>query len=158
MGQTNKLVKFRGSVIDLEKLMQKLEKAERLRNATESQLVKAHKELSLVKDDKQKLEQVKEKLTTQLRETKQQVVDQELQMMTVRGDNKKSMAAMKDAFLRIKPFVEPKEEVPAQVAPVKEESKVEVAKKEDDNKDDNKEGEKKEEEAASIADTATDEV
>jgi len=169
--QTNKLVKFRGSVIDLEKLMQKLEKAERLRNATESQLVKAHKELSLVKDDKQKLEQVKEKLTTQLRETKQQVVDQELQMMTVRGDNKKSMAAMKDVFLRIKPFVEPKEEVPAQVAPVKEESKVEVtkkeepkienqevAKKEDDNKDDNKEGEKKEEEAASIADTATDEV
>ena len=48
-------------------------RAERLRNATESQLVKAHKELSLVKDDKQKLEQVKEKLTTQLRETKQQV-------------------------------------------------------------------------------------
>ena len=45
-----------------------------------------------------------------------QVVDQELQMMSVRGDNKKSMAAMKDVFLRIKPFVEPKEEVPAQVS------------------------------------------
>jgi len=172
--QTNKLVKFRGSVIDLEKLTQKLEKAERLRNATESQLLKAHKELGLVNDQKQKLEQVKDKLTTQLKETKQQVVDQELQMMSVRGDNKKSMAAMKDVYLRIKPFVEPKEEVqekPVEAAPVKQEPKIEVPKKEEPKtqkqevpkkveekkEDDNKEEEKKEEEATS-ADKTADEV
>jgi hypothetical protein len=38
------------------------------------------------------------------------VIDQELALMQSRGEVKKNLAAMKDVYLRIKPFVEPPKE------------------------------------------------
>jgi hypothetical protein len=125
--QTNKLVKFRGTVLDLEQVMDKLDKAARMRNATDNQLVKTKKELMEVNGIKSKLLEHKTKLTTQLEESQKRVIDQELELMTSRGEVKKNLAAMKDVYLRIKPFVEPKVEL-QEKASQKDEPKVEEKK------------------------------
>lgn len=123
--QTNKLVKFRGTVLDLEQLMDKLDKAEVLRNATDNQLSKVQKELKEVKSAKDKLTEVKTKLTKQFEDSQQKVIDQELALMQSRGEVKKNLAAMKDVYLRIKPFVEPPKET-SEKESQKDEPKVEV--------------------------------
>jgi len=83
------------------------------------------KELKEVKSAKDKLTEVKTKLTKQFEDSQQKVIDQELALMQSRGEVKKNLAAMKDVYLRIKPFVEPPKET-SEKESQKDEPKVEV--------------------------------
>lgn len=111
---TNKLVKFRGSVLDIGKLVEKMDKAEKLRSDIQSRLVSIQKELAVCKEQSDKFLGQKEKLTVELKASKDKLRTVEGELMCSRGEAAKYLAALKDVMYRVKPLAEPpKSEEPA---------------------------------------------
>lgn len=114
--ETNKLVKFRGSVLDIEKLMEKMDKSERTRLASESRQAALQKELKSVTDQSEKFHEQRDKLATELKANREKIKTLEQEIVLMKGDGAKYMNALKDVLLRIQPlFPPPKMEQPEEV-------------------------------------------
>jgi len=120
--ETNKLVKFRGSVLDIEKLVEKMDKAESVRTQTDSKLVTIQKELNSCKSQSDKFLAQRDKLATELKASRDKVKTLEGEKLGARGESAKYLAALKDVLYRVQPLAAPpappKKEEPVEDKPV----------------------------------------
>jgi len=123
---TNKLVKFRGSVLDIGKLVEKMDKTEKTQIETHSRLVSIQKELASCKEQSDKFFAQKEKLTEDLKANRNKLRTLEGDLMSSKGESAKYLAALKDVMYRVKPLAEP----PKIESPIKDVKENGVVKKE----------------------------
>lgn len=120
------VVAFRGSVVDVGKLMEKLDKSETVRAATDLKLTELQKDLSQVKGENSRFSASKEKLNTDLKDVRKKLREREVELKISKMTENKYFEVLQQVHSEVAPLVvvpekkEPKEDK-------KEEEKMEEA-------------------------------
>jgi len=105
-GTDSSLVTFRGTVIDVEKLQEKLDKSEKVRAATDSKLIELHKKFSSLKETNERGEKSREKLSGELKDVKKaRGLEDDLAAQTKEAS--KYLTALGDVYSKVMPIVKP---------------------------------------------------
>jgi len=103
------LVRYKGSVLDVAKLQQKLDKSEKVRAATDLSLIDLQKKFSGLKETHEKVEKTKEKLGSDLRDSRKRVRGLEEDLTSSQKEATKYLAVLTEVFGRVMPIVSPPE-------------------------------------------------
>jgi septal ring factor EnvC (AmiA/AmiB activator) len=106
-GTDSSLVTFRGTVIDVEKLQEKLDKSEKVRAATDSKLIELQKKFSSVKESNERGEKSREKLSGELKDVKKKARGLEDDLSAQTKEAAKYLTALGDVFSKVMPIVKP---------------------------------------------------
>jgi len=106
-GSDSSLVTFRGTVIDVEKLQEKLDKSERVRAATDNKLIELQKKFSSLKETNERGEKSREKLSGELKDMKKKARGLEDDLSTQNKEATKYYAALSDVYSKVMPIVKP---------------------------------------------------
>lgn len=113
---------FRGSVIDVAKLLDQLKRSEKARSDTESQLKSSQKSLSDLQYAADKHASVKEKLQSEVKDLKKQLKRVEDDMKRSQTDSSKYYTILKDIYSKVHPAVNaPTSPTPSKDSGVKKE-------------------------------------
>merc|ERR1711899_38762 len=96
---------YRGSVIDVTKLLDQLKRSEKARSDTESQLKSAQKTVSDLQNASDRHVSVKEKLQTEVKDLKKQLKRVEDDMKRSQTDSSKYYTILKDIYSKVHPAV-----------------------------------------------------
>lgn len=97
-----------------------MDKAEKVRTATESRLVTVQRELSVCKEQSDKYLAQRDKLATELRASRDKMKTQEGELMMSRGEAAKYLAGLKDVLYRVQPLAAPPKIEAPKPEPIKE--------------------------------------
>merc|ERR1712142_1229191 len=101
------MVQYKGSVIDVAKLQEKLDKSERVRSATDLKLIDLQKKFSCLKESSDKSDKNRDKLGTDLRDVKKKVRTLEDELKLSQAEASRFFAMLTDVHNKIKPIVSP---------------------------------------------------
>jgi len=106
-GNDSSLVTFRGTVIDVEKLQEKLDKSEKVRAATDSKLIELQKKFSSLKETNERGEKSREKLSGELKDVKKKARGLEDDLAAQTKEASKYLTALGDVYSKVMPIVRP---------------------------------------------------
>jgi len=106
-GTDSSLVTFRGTVIDVEKLQEKLDKSEKVRAATDSKLIELQKKFSSLKENNERGEKSREKLSGELKDMKKKARGLEDDLAAQTKEASKYLTALGDVYSKVMPIVKP---------------------------------------------------
>merc|ERR1719400_2202493 len=106
-GSDSSLVTFRGTVIDVEKLQEKLDKSERVRAATDNKLIELQKKFSSLKETNERGEKSREKLSGELKDMKKKARGLEDDLASQNKEASKYLSALTDVYNKVMPIVKP---------------------------------------------------
>jgi len=106
-GSDSSLVTFRGTVIDVEKLQEKLDKSEKVRAATDSKLIELQKKFSSLKETNERGEKSREKLSGELKDMKKKARGLEDDLASQSKEASKYLSALTDVYNKVMPIVKP---------------------------------------------------
>jgi len=106
-GNDSSLVTFRGTVIDVEKLQEKLDKSEKVRAATDSKLIELQKKFSSLKETNERGEKSREKLSGELKDVKKKARGLEDDLSAQNKEATKYLNALSDVYSKVMPIVKP---------------------------------------------------
>jgi len=106
-GTDSSLVTFRGTVIDVEKLQEKLDKSEKVRAATDSKLIELQKKFSSLKETNERGEKSREKLSGELKDVKKKARGLEDDLAAQTKEAAKYLTALGDVYSKVMPIVKP---------------------------------------------------
>jgi len=106
-GTDSSLVTFRGTVIDVEKLQEKLDKSEKVRAATDSKLIELQKKFSSLKENNERGEKSREKLSGELKDVKKKARGLEDDLAAQTKEAAKYLTALGDVYSKVMPIVKP---------------------------------------------------
>jgi len=104
---TENMVQYKGSVIDVSKLQEKLDKSEKVRAATDLKLIDLQKKFSCLKESSDKSDKNRDKLGTDLRDVKKKVRTLEDELKLSQAEASRFFAMLTDVHNKIKPIVSP---------------------------------------------------
>jgi len=99
------VVAFRGSVVDVGKLLEKLDKSETVRAATDLKLTELQVDLSQVKGENAKFSASKEKLNTDLKEVRKKLREREEELKTSKLTENKYFEVLQQVHCKVAPLV-----------------------------------------------------
>lgn len=99
------VVMFRGSVVDVGKLLEKLDKSETVRAATDLKLTELQMDLSQVKGENEKFSASKEKLNTDLKEVRKKLREREVELKISKLTENKYFEVLKQVHCEVAPLV-----------------------------------------------------
>jgi len=105
--QSEHIVKYKGSVIDVAKLQEKLDKSEKVRAATDSKLIDLQKKFALLKETNDKGEKVREKMSGDLRETRKKVRVLEEEVASTSREATRYSQVLGEVYHKVAPIVKP---------------------------------------------------
>jgi len=120
---------YRGSVVDVGKLLGQLKRSETARSDTESQLKSAHKTVQELKEASEKHSSVKDRLQSEVKDLRKQLKRVEDDMKRSQTDSSKYYTILKDIYSKVHPAVNS----PTSPSPTKEHT---VMKKEESSNND----------------------
>merc|ERR1719430_1048668 len=106
-GTDSSLVTFRGTVIDVEKLQEKLDKSEKVRAATDSKLIELQKKFSSLRETNERGEKSREKLSGELKDVKKKARGLEDDLAAQTKEAAKYLTALGDVYSKVMPIVKP---------------------------------------------------
>jgi len=101
------MVKYKGSVIDVAKLQERLDKSEKVRSATDLKLIELQKKFSNMKESNEKSERSREKLNTDLRDARKKVRVLEDELKSSQTEATKFLSVLTEVHGKVKPIVNP---------------------------------------------------
>jgi len=101
------MVQYKGSVIDVAKLQERLDKSEKVRSATDLKLIELQKKFSNLKESNEKSERSREKLNTDLRDIKKKVRGLEDELKSSQTEATKFLSVLTEVHGKVKPIVNP---------------------------------------------------
>lgn len=101
------MVQYKGSVIDVAKLQEKLDKSEKVRSATDLKLIELQKKFSNLKESSDKSERNRDKLSSDLRDVKKKVRGLEDDLKSSQVEASKFLSVLTDVHGKVKPIVSP---------------------------------------------------
>jgi len=118
---------YRGSVVDVGKLLGQLKRSEKARSDTESQLKSAHKTVQDLKEASEKHSSVKDRLQSEVKDLRKQLKRVEDDMKRSQTDSSKYYTILKDIHSKVHPAVN----APTSPSPTKEERTIKKEESED---------------------------
>merc|ERR550519_3223234 len=103
------MVQYKGSVIDVAKLQEKLDKSEKVRSATDLKLIELQKKFSNLKESSDKSERSRDKLGSDLKDLKKKVRGIEDELKSSQAEASKFLQVLTDVYGKVKPIVSPPE-------------------------------------------------
>jgi len=101
------MVQYKGSVIDVAKLQEKLDKSEKVRAATDLKLIELQKKFSNLKESNEKSERSRDKLSSDLREAKKKVRGLEDDLKSTQTESARFLSVLTEVHGKVKPIVSP---------------------------------------------------
>merc|ERR1740137_266992 len=101
------MVQYKGSVIDVAKLQERLDKSEKVRSATDLKLIELQKKFSNLKDSNDKSERSRDKLSSDLRDVKKKARGLEDDLKSSQSEASKFLSVLTDVHGKVKPIVSP---------------------------------------------------
>lgn len=101
------MVQYKGSVIDVAKLQEKLDKSEKVRSATDLKLIELQKKFSNLKESSDKSERNRDKLSSDLRDVKKKVRGLEDDLKSSQLEASKFLSVLTEVHGKVKPIVSP---------------------------------------------------
>jgi len=101
------IVSYKGSVIDVAKLQEKLEKSEKVRSATDVKLIELQKKFSQIKESSEKGEKTREKMTNDLRDIRKKVRGLEEEVATSSRESSRYLNILGEVYHKVMPIVRP---------------------------------------------------
>jgi len=99
------VVAFRGSVVDVGKLMEKLDKSETVRAATDLKLTELQKDLGQVKGENSRFSASKEKLNTDLKDVRKKLREREVELKISKMTENKYFDVLQQVHSEVAPLV-----------------------------------------------------
>jgi len=103
------MVHYKGSVIDVAKLQEKLDKSEKVRSATDLKLIELQKKFSNLKESSDKSERSRDKLGSDLKDIKKKVRGLEDDLKSSQAEASKFLHVLTEVHSKVKPIVSPPE-------------------------------------------------
>jgi len=101
------MVQYKGSVIDVSKLQEKLDKSEKVRAATDLKLIELQKKFNNLKESSDKSDRSRDKLSSDLRDARKKVRGLEDELKNSQSEASKYLGILGDVHNKIKPIVSP---------------------------------------------------
>lgn len=101
------MVQYKGSVIDVAKLQEKLDKSEKVRSATDLRLIELQKKFSNLKESSEKSERNRDKLSSDFRDVKKKVRGLEDDLKSSQVEASKFLSVLTEVHGKVKPIVSP---------------------------------------------------
>ena len=100
-------VTYKGSVVDVAKLQNNLDKSEKIRRATDHKLIELQKKYSSTKDSNEKLEKSRDKLQVEVKDLKKKVRSLEDDLKKSQDSSGKHFNLLTDFYNKVRPLVDP---------------------------------------------------
>jgi len=107
INMSENMVQYKGSVIDVAKLQEKLDKSERVRSATDLKLIELQKKFSNLKECNEKSERSRDKLSSDLRDAKKKVRGLEDDLKSSQAEAARFLSVLTEVHGKVKPIVSP---------------------------------------------------
>lgn len=101
------IVTYKGTVIDVEKLQEKLDKSEKVRAATDTRLIELQKKFAGLKESSEKGEKAREKLSSELRESRRKARGLEEEVASQGKEVTRYLATLGEVYHKVMPIVRP---------------------------------------------------
>jgi len=106
-GRDDAMITFRGTVVDVGKLQDKLDRSERVRAATDTRLIDLQKKFGSLKDSHDKGEKTRDKLAADLRESRKKGRSLEEEAAQQAREAARYLACLGDVYSKVMPIVRP---------------------------------------------------
>ena len=103
------MVTYKGSVIDVAKLQENLDKSEKVRSATDLRFIELQKKFTNCKDSNERVEKARDKLQTEVKDLKKKVRGLEDELKKSQDVSNKHFNILTDFYSKVKPIVAPPE-------------------------------------------------
>ena len=103
------MVTYKGSVIDVAKLQENLDKSEKVRSATDLRFIELQKKFTTCKDSNERVEKARDKLQTEVKDLKKKVRGLEDELKKSQEVSNKHFNILTDFYSKVKPIVAPPE-------------------------------------------------
>jgi chromosome segregation ATPase len=103
------MVTYKGSVIDVAKLQENLDKSEKVRSATDLRFIELQKKFTSCKDSNERVEKARDKLQTEVKDLKKKVRGLEDELKKSQDVSNKHFNILTDFYSKVKPIVAPPE-------------------------------------------------
>merc|ERR1719481_1745250 len=101
------IVRYKGTVIDVAKLQEKLDKSEKVRAATDLKLIELQKKFAGLKESSDKGEKTREKMNNDLRDCRKKVRSLEEELATSSRESSRYMNILGEVYHKVMPIVKP---------------------------------------------------
>ena len=101
------VVRYKGSVVDVAKLQQKLEKSEKVRSATDSKLIELQRKYTSLKEKEEKGERTREKMSSDLRESRKKSRGLEEEVASSAREAARYLSTLGEVYHKVMPIVRP---------------------------------------------------
>ena len=107
---TENMVQYKGSVVDVAKLMDKLDKSEKVRSATDLKLIDLQEKFAVLKETNEKTDKKKDALFCETKDLKKKVRGLEDDLKKSQDESAKYFQVLSDVHDKVKPVVSPAEQ------------------------------------------------